>query len=385
MLFCAASGSTTTNNNRTTLMKSAFACRAAFALAAATTGSGRGAAVFAVRSSSSLVSLRTPASGGCSNSRAFADAAAGGGGGGMMGQIKELRARTGAGVMDCKEALAASAGDPAKAELWLLDKARSRFAKKAERPTTEGTLALALASSEALLLELNSETDFVGRLEGFQKLALDAAAAALARAGQVAADGQGPHHLDSAWLSALPLGDGTPKTVGDGVVGLFMQVGENMKARRAVLLRTAGSEGALGTFIQGTGLPHTGTLAALVALQAQPSQGGGGAAVGEKLVPLANALAKHIAGINPRYLSLEDVPETEAKEVGKEHVVLEQEVTYGEETGRVRELLEREGAKLGARVSIVHFVRWKVGDGLEKPTTDFAAEVEKELQRSTKH
>ncbi|ELR22777.1 translation elongation factor Ts, putative [Acanthamoeba castellanii str. Neff] len=326
-------------------MKSAFACRAAFALAAATTGSGRGAAVFAVRSSSSLVSLRTPASGGCSNSRAFADAAAGGGGGGMMGQIKELRARTGAGVMDCKEALAASAGDPAKAELWLLDKARSRFAKKAERPTTEGTLALALASSEALLLELNSETDFVGRLEGFQKLALDAAAAALARAGQVAADGQGPHHLDSAWLSALPLGDGTPKTVGDGVVGLFMQVGENMKARRAVLLRTAGSEGALGTFIQGTGLPHTGTLAALVALQAQPS----------------------------------------AKEVGKEHVVLEQEVTYGEETGRVRELLEREGAKLGARVSIVHFVRWKVGDGLEKPTTDFAAEVEKELQRSTKH
>jgi translation elongation factor EF-Ts len=71
--------------------------------------------------------------------------------------------------------------------------------------------------------------------------------------------------------------------------------------------------------------------------------------------------------------------------VGKEHVVLEQEVTYGEETGRVRELLEREGAKLGARVSIAHFVRWKVGDGLEKPTTDFAAEVEKELQRSTKH
>jgi translation elongation factor EF-Ts len=73
-----------------------------------------------------------------------------------MGQIKELRARTGAGVMDCKEALAASAGDPAKAELWLLDKARSRFAKKAERPTTEGTLALALASSEALLLEVRT-------------------------------------------------------------------------------------------------------------------------------------------------------------------------------------------------------------------------------------
>jgi hypothetical protein len=139
-------------------MKSAFACRAAFALSAA--GSGRGAAALAVRSSSSslAVSLRTPASGGCSGWRSFADAAAGGGGGGggMMGQIKELRARTGAGVMDCKEALAASAGDPAKAELWLLDKARSRFAKKAERPTTEGTLALALAhdSSEALLLEV---------------------------------------------------------------------------------------------------------------------------------------------------------------------------------------------------------------------------------------
>jgi translation elongation factor EF-Ts len=64
-------------------------------------------------------------------------------------------------------------------------------------------------------------------------------------------------------------------------------------------------------------------------------------------------------------------------------VVLEQEMTHDEQTARVRELLEREGAKLGARVSVTHFIRWKVGDGLEKPATDFAAEVEKELQRST--
>jgi hypothetical protein len=110
------------------------------------------------------------------------------------------------------------------------------------------------------------------------------------------------------------------KTVGDGVVGLFMQVGENMKVRRGVLLRAPGPNGAVGAFIQGTGLPHTGTLAALVALQAQPSTPvcpslslvitpqvrrvlfvarllvQNGAPVGGQLLPLANSLAKHIAG-----------------------------------------------------------------------------------------
>jgi len=203
--------------------------------------------------------------------------------------------------VDCKNALLASGGDLAAAEAWILDTARSRLAAKSERFTPEGTLALSLMPRSALLFEvhfspppfsillkqptcvqINSETDFVGRLEDFQLLALDVAAVAHTRslvAGPEAfrppapADEDGPFFLNPVWTARLQMAAASKpqETVSDAVVKLFMKVGEKMSVRRAVMMRASYPHGAIGSFIQGDGLSRTGTVAALVTLRAHMS------------------------------------------------------------------------------------------------------------------
>lgn len=290
--------------------------------------------------------------------------------------------------MDCKNALLASGGDLAAAEAWILDTARSRLAAKSERFTPEGTLALSLMPRSALLFEINSETDFVGRLEDFQLLALDVAAVAHTRslvAGPEAfrppapADEDGPFFLNPVWTARLQMAAASKpqETVSDAVVKLFMKVGEKMSVRRAVMMRASYPHGAIGSFIQGDGLSRTGTVAALVTLRAHMSLGQP-SATGD-LQPLADLLAQHVAGTNPKHICLSELPKNE---YGKSQDVLEEQMlNIGKEKGLVRDLLLYAGARLKCRVTIDHFVRWRVGEGLPKSTADFATEVAKELKK----
>ena len=207
--------------------------------------------------------------------------------------VKELRERSGAGMMDCKRAIDETKGDMEAAIDWLRKKGLSQAAKKSGRVAAEGLIAVASSGKTAAVVELNSETDFVARNDQFQALAHEIANEALASGTDIEA------------LKAQKMG-ATNKTVSDAITDAVATIGENMNLRRVSSLSV--SNGVVTTYVHGAVKPGLGKIGVLVALEST-----GDAA---KLEALGKQISMHIAASNPQFMTLDAVPaDVKAKEL----------------------------------------------------------------------
>jgi elongation factor Ts len=298
-------------------------------------------------------------------------------------QVKDLREKTGVGMMDCKKALEETKGDLEAAVDWLRAKGLSRAAKKADRAAAEGIVAIALAADHGAVVELNSETDFVARNADFQK-----AASAFAKLALKAKDH--PSLLDAAHEG---------QKVSDAVTQLIATIGENITLRRSAKLNV--ENGVIAAYVHSKvdGADHLGRIAVLVALES----------TGDKAVleSFGKKVAMHIASANPLALSESEIA---AERIEREKAVLLEQLKEDPKAqgkpqqvldkmieGRMRKFFEEsvltkqafvlnpdqsveaaiaEAAKAaGAPIKVNGFVRFAVGEGVEKKKDDFAAEV----------
>jgi len=294
--------------------------------------------------------------------------------------VKELRERTGAGMMDCKKALEEAGADIEAAGEWLRKKGLAAAAKKAGRVAAEGLVAVQTDDGAGAIVEVNSETDFVARNEGFQDFVKAVADLALAAEGEI----------EALRGSDYP---GTGRTVDEELTHLISTIGENMSLRRAAAL--AVSPGVVASYVHNAIADGLGKIGVLVALQSE--------ADADKLTALGKQIAMHIAATAPRALSVDDLdPATVDKErdilkeqalaSGKpaeivdkmvegrlrkfyEEVVLLNQTYVIDGESKVSKVLEQAGKDLGAPVEIAGFVRFQLGEGVERKEDDFAAEV----------
>ena len=294
--------------------------------------------------------------------------------------VKDLRDKTGAGMMDCKVALSETGGDLEAAVDWLRKKGLAKAAKKAGRVAAEGLIGVAARTDVGALVEVNSETDFVARNDQFKEFVKNAAALALEAEGDLEA------------LLAKPMPSGN--TVDQVLKELIAKIGENMSVRRAVAL--AVSPGVVGTYVHNAASPELGRIGVLVGLKSTADTA--------KLAQLGKQLAMHVAAASPLALTPEhlsaDVVAKEreiarelARQSGKpenviekmvegrmrkfyeESVLLSQTFVIDGETP-IAKVVEKASKDLGAPVEIVGFFRFAVGEGIDKgPTGDFADEV----------
>jgi elongation factor Ts len=293
--------------------------------------------------------------------------------------VKDLREKSGAGMMDCKKALVENDGDVELAIDWLRTKGLSKAAKKADRIAAEGLVAMAVSGNAGAMIELNAETDFVARNVLFQGAAKSIAQAALTVGADVEA------------LNAAKTAEG--EVVTDMLANLIATIGENMVLRRAARFEV--SKGAVASYVHNATAPDLGRIGVLVAVESEGDE----AALRE----LGRKIAMHVAATQPLSLSTDDLdPEAvereraifteQALESGKPAGVVEKMVE-----GRIRKFFEEvvllnqafvmnpdltveqlvaETAKtLGTPVVIKGFARLALGEGIEKKTEDFAAEV----------
>jgi elongation factor Ts len=294
--------------------------------------------------------------------------------------VKELREKSGAGMMDCKKALTETAGDMEAAIDWLRAKGISKADKKSGRTAAEGLIGVASAGHKAVLVEVNSETDFVARNDAFQDIVRGVAAVALATDGSV----------DAIGAATYPA---TGKSVTDTIKDAIGTIGENMTLRRSALLEV--EHGVVATYIHNAAGDGIGKLGVLVALKS----------VGDKavLTSIGRQIAMHIAATNPLAIRSEEVDAAvaerernvfieQARESGKPEAIIEKMVD-----GRMRKFFEevallsqafvinpdltvaaalKEAEKeAGAAIEITGMARLLLGEGVEKEETDFAAEV----------
>lgn len=295
-------------------------------------------------------------------------------------QIKTLRETTGAGMLDCRKALTENNADMEAAIDWLRKKGLSAAAKKSGRVAAEGVVAAQSAGTKATVIELNSETDFVSRNEQFQKLAKEIATLALATAGDV----------EKLRATGFP---GTGRSVADEVANAVGVIGENINLRRTAVLEV--SKGVVATYIHNAVAPGMGKIAILVGIETD-----GDKAAAETF---GKQIAMHIAAARPEALSTAEVDSAkldreravyrdQATASGKPADVIEKMVEgrvrkYYEEVVLLEQLFVIDGktkisqavadaAKtVGAPVKITGFVSYRLGEGIEKATSDFAAEV----------
>src|ERR1700749_1407059 len=294
--------------------------------------------------------------------------------------VKDLRDKTGAGMMDCKSAWNETAGDMEAAIDWLRKKGLSKAAKKAGRVAAEGLIGVVSQNNVGALVEVNAETDFVARNDEFKTFVKDAAAAALKAEGDVEK------------LLAHPAAEGSMK---DRLTALVAKIGENMSVRRAVMLGV--SEGVVSSYVHNAASAELGKIGVLVAIKSSGDK--------DKLAALGKQIAMHVAAAAPLALTPEhlakDVVEREraiqadiARQSGKpenviekmmegrmrkfyeESVLLSQTFVIDGET-QISKVLEKASKDLGAPVSIDAYVRFQVGEGIEKVESDFADEVNK--------
>ena len=294
--------------------------------------------------------------------------------------VKELREKTGAGMMDCKKALAENNGDLDASVDWLRTKGLAAAAKKAGRVASEGLIGLAVDGNTGALVEVNAETDFVARNEIFQKLVGDVAGVALTAGADV---------------EAIKAADypGAGRTVAEEITHQIATIGENMMLRRAQTL-SVGS-GALASYLHGTLAPGLGKIGVLVALESTGDQA--------KLQELGKQIAMHIAATKPMSITRDDLDPTaidrernvlseQARESDKPEDIIAKMVEgrlrkYFEEVclvdqtfvidgeTRISKVLENAAKELGAPVSVAGFSLLVLGEGVEKKEEDFAAEV----------
>jgi len=296
--------------------------------------------------------------------------------------VKDLREKTGAGMMDCKKALGETNGDVDAAVDWLRKKGLSAAAKKAGRVAAEGLVAVAIKDNSGAIVEVNAETDFVARNPQFQSLASGIAAVALGAGEDVAA-------IEAA---AFP---GTGRNVKDEVTHAIATIGENMTLRRARVMKVDG--GVVVAYVHSALAEGLGKLGVLVGLKSTGKR--------EVLEQIGKQLAMHIAATNPQSVSTKDLDPTaverertvltdQAAGSGKpaeiiakmvegrirkfyqEVVLLEQTFVIDGETA-VGKAVEKAAKDAGAPIEVTGFVRFQLGEGVEKKTDDFAAEVAK--------
>ena len=295
-------------------------------------------------------------------------------------QVKELRDKTGAGMMDCKKALQENEGDLEAAVDWLRTKGLAAAAKKAGRVAAEGLVAVHTAGGEGAVIEVNSETDFVARNDSFQAFSRAAAEGALGQKGD----------LDALSASDYP---GTGRTFAEELTHQIATIGENMSMRRSAYLSV--DAGMVGSYIHSQTAPGLGRIGVIVALESTGDAG--------KLEELAKQLAMHVAATSPQSVDVADLDQTlverertvlseQARESGKPENIIEkmvegrlrkyyQEVVLLEQTwvidgeSRVAKVVEEAAKTVGAPVKVNGFVRFALGEGIEKEETDFAAEV----------
>lgn len=290
--------------------------------------------------------------------------------------VKELRDKTDAGMMDCKAALTATDGDMDAAVDWLRTKGLSKAAKKAGRVAAEGLVGIVAHGASAAVVEVNSETDFVARNEQFQGLVKMIAQVALKTGGDVAA------------INAAAVGS---STVAEAIASTIATIGENMNLRRATVLSVG--QGVVGHYLHNQITDGLGKIGVLVALES--------AGKADELGVLARQIAMHVAATNPAGLDLASVPadvlerekailmeknagkpanvlekivESGMKSYAKENCLLEQAFIHDGSKSVSQVLKEAEG-KAGAPVKLSAYVRYALGEGIEKAENDFAAEV----------
>lgn len=294
--------------------------------------------------------------------------------------VKDLREKTGAGMMDCKAALTETSGDVEAAVDWLRTKGLAKAAKKAGRVAAEGLVGVASADGKAVVVELNSETDFVARNAEFQQLVASVAQAALGTEGT----------LDAVSAAAHPT---SGKSVADTITEAVATIGENMNLRRVANVTV--SNGVVATYVHSATAPGLGKIGVLVGLESTGDK--------EKLMALGRQVAMHIAATNPLAVSAEELDPAvvareravyaeQARESGKPEAIIEKMVE-----GRVRKFYEEvvllsQGfvinpdltvekalkaaeADVGAPIKLTAFAIFRLGEGVEKEETDFAAEV----------
>ena len=295
------------------------------------------------------------------------------------GMVKDLRDKTGAGMMDCKAALAETAGDVEAAVDWLRKKGLAKAAKKAGRIAADGLIGIATKGGRGAVVEVNSETDFVARGDEFQNFVRKASQQALTAEGDL-----------ERLLASAHEGGGTTAEVLAALVG---KIGENMSVRRSAALSV--EPGIVASYVHNAVAPDLGKIGVLVALQSSGDSA--------KLMALGKQLAMHVAAANPIALNVESIPPDvaareraiyadQARQSGKpenviekmiegrlrkfyeESVLLQQVFVVDGETP-VGKVVQNAAKDVGAPVTVTGFIRFAVGEGIDKPTTDFAAEV----------
>jgi elongation factor Ts len=293
--------------------------------------------------------------------------------------VKELRERTGAGMMDCKKALAETNGEMEAAIDWLRAKGLSAAAKKAGRTAAEGLIGTAVEGHRGAVVEVNSETDFVAKNEQFQDFVRNVAALALKNGADV----------ETLAAAAYPGGG----TVAEVLTENIAKIGENQSLRRGAAIEVG--EGAVVSYVHNQVGPGLGKIGVLVGLES--------AAASEILLTLGKQIAMHIAAAHPLALRADDLPAElierersialeKAKESGKpqnivdkmvegglakfrkEHALLTQIFVVDNKTP-VAEVVAATASEAGTAIDVVGFVRFQIGEGIEKKESDFAAEV----------
>lgn len=295
--------------------------------------------------------------------------------------VKELREKSGAGMMDCKNALTENDGDMDAAIDWLRKKGLSAAEKKAGRAAAEGLVGMSVDGTTGALVEVNSETDFVARNEIFQGFVTKVTALALV------------HGDDEAALKAASVDGGG--SVDETVVELVGTIGENIGFRRATSLSVG--DGVVSGYVHNQVAPGLGKIGVLVALEST-----GDAA---KLDELGRQLAMHVAAAQPEYLDISTVDTSalererevlaeQARASGKPEEIVEkmvegrlrkfyEEVVLNEQTfvidgeTKVSKVVEAAAKEIGAPVALAGFVRFTLGEGIERREDDFADEVAK--------
>jgi elongation factor Ts len=294
--------------------------------------------------------------------------------------VKDLREKTGAGMMDCKNALGETGGDIEAAIDWLRKKGLSKAAKKSGRIAAEGLVAVLVRGFDGVVVELNSETDFVARNTEFQALARNIA--------RFAAE-TGTTDVEALKAAAYPGGG----TLGDAIAYTISTIGENITLRRAAAVHVG--QGFIGQYVHNAVSEGLGRIGVLVALESKGDR--------QVLAPLGRLIALHVAAASPLALDsagldpaavareravlagknagkpaqvLEKIVDSGLKTYFKEVCLLDQPSIHAEHAGKTIGQAVKDAEKIaGTPIGLKRFVRYGLGEGIEKPDPDFAAEV----------
>ncbi len=293
-------------------------------------------------------------------------------------KVKQLRETSGAGMMDCKKALTEMGGDIEQALDWLRKKGMAAAQKKSGRTAADGAVGISADANSGVMVELNSETDFVAKNDKFQALAAEIVIAA-----------KGVTDIEALKNASLKSG----KSVQDSVVELIAIIGENINLRR--MAKVSATDGVVVSYTHNQITPGLGKIGVLVAMESKGDKA--------KLAALGKQIAMHIAAARPEALTQAEIdPEAlerekeifreQAAASGKpanvidkmvegrvrkyyEEVVLLEQVFVMDNKTKIADVLKAAAGDVGAEVSISAFKRFTVGEGIEKEQGDFAAEV----------